>query len=155
MRRLVLTGLLAVLCLSGLPSNSAGTSLPGDASGSPAQAVFRGTGVVAYYFHVNVRCQTCLLIEQRSSEVIKKTFGKELQEGVLDWSVVNTQQTGNRRYVTELGLPSRGLVLVAYKDGIPGQRKNLDDVWKYIHGDQNIFDEYLLREVRAFLDQKP
>lgn len=155
MRRLALTGFLTALCLSALPSMTAATSTPGDASDTPVQAAFRGTGVVAYYFHVNVRCQTCLLIEKRSGEVIGKNFGKELQEGVLDWNVVNTQQTGNRHLVSELGLPPRGLVLVAYKDGIPGLRKSLDDVWKHIHGDQSVFEEYVSREVRAFLDHKP
>lgn len=155
MRRLAVTAVLAALCLSPLPSWSAGSSPPGDASGPPAQPSFRGTGVVAYYLHVNVRCQTCLLIEQRSGEVMAKSFGKELQEGVLDWNVVNTQQAGNRHYVTAMGLPPRGLVLVAYKDGVPGQRKTLDDVWQHIYDDRGAFEEYVSREVRAFLDQRP
>lgn len=124
------------------------------ASDTPRDASTPARGVVAYYLHVDVRCQTCLLIEQRSREVLDAAFGRELQDGTLVWNVVNTQQPGNRRSISALGLPARGLVLVEYRGGTPGRHRNLDGVWEHIHGDPAVFRQYLTREVRAFLDDK-
>ena len=158
-RRLVVLAGLGLLFLGAVAARSAGTPTPGPpgppAAASPARAPGTGTGVVAYYFHANLRCQTCLLIEQRSGEVIEQAFGKELQEGLLAWNVVNTQVAGNGRFAAELGLPSRGLVLVAYREGNPVRSKNLEGVWELVHGDPAAFRQYVSGEVRGFLDPKP
>lgn len=141
------------------PAGSAGNPSPAAEDRHVAVSIEdrfpQGTGVVAYYFHVNTRCRTCLSIEQRSGEVIKGSFSKEIQDGILAWRVVNTQEPENRRFTTELGLPSRGLILVAYKDGLPGRWKNLDGVWQKIHGDPDGFQWYVSREVRDFLNVTP
>lgn len=156
--------LIALACfglflLNAVPAGSIANPSPETADPRAAVPIedpaHQGTGVVAYYFHVNARCQTCLLIEQRSEEVIKGVFGKELQEGALAWRVVNTQQPENRRFTAELRLPSRGLVLVAYQNGNLGRWKNLDGVWQHVHGDPDGFHQYVSREVRDFLALKP
>jgi len=156
---LVVLACLGQLFLGAVSARSAGIPAPGPsdppAAVSPEASSFKGTGVVAYYFHVNARCQTCLLIEQRSGEVIKDAFSKDLQEGILAWKAVNTQQPENRRFTADLRLPSRGLVLVAYTNGTPGRWKNLENVWQLVHGDQVVFQLYVSREVRDFLEVKP
>jgi len=156
---LVVLACLGQLFLGAVLARSAGIPAPGPsdppAAVSPEASSFKGTGVVAYYFHVNARCQTCLLIEQRSGEVIKDAFSKDLQEGILAWKAVNTQRPENRRFTADLRLPSRGLVLVAYTNGTPGRWKNLENVWQLVHGDQVVFQQYVSREVRDFLDVKP
>jgi hypothetical protein len=156
---LVVLACVGKLFLGAVSARSADIPAPGppdpSAVVSPEAFSFKGIGVVAYYFHVNARCQTCLLIEKRSGEVIKDAFIKELQEGILDWRAVNTQQSENRRFIADLRLPSRGLVLVAYMDGTPGRWKNLESVWQLVHGDQVAFQQYVSREVCDFLDVKP
>lgn len=158
-RRLVALGCLGLLFLGSVAARSAGTPTPGPsdppAAASPARTPGSGTGVVAYYLHANLRCQSCLLIEQRSGEVIEQAFGKELQEGLLAWNVVNTQVPGNGRFATALGLPSRGLVLVAFREGNPERWKNLDGVWELVHGDPVAFRAYVSGEIRRFLEPKP
>jgi hypothetical protein len=158
-KHLVVLACIGQFFLGAVSARCAGVPSPGSsdppAAVSPEASSFKGSGVVAYYFHVNARCQTCLLIEQRSGEVVKDAFDKELKEGILDWKAVNTQQPENRRFTADLRLPSRGLVLVAYMNGTPGRWKNLESVWQLVHGDQVLFQQYVSREVRDFLDVKP
>ena len=52
------------------------------------------TKVIAYYFHVTVRCTTCRTIESYSREVIEQKFGADIAKGRLQYKLVNVQLPG-------------------------------------------------------------
>jgi hypothetical protein len=107
--------------------------------------------VVAYYFHTTIRCATCLLIEERSGEVLHETFVAEIADGQLRWQTVNIQTPENRDYLTKLRVRPKSLTLIEYYDDVPTEKKELPGVWRLIHGDQKTFRRYLTEEVRSFL----
>ena len=107
--------------------------------------------VVAYYFHATIRCATCLLIEERSGEVLRETFVAEIAAGQLRWQTVNVQAPENRDYITKLKVRPKSLTLIEYYGDVPTEKKELPGVWRLIHGDQETFRRYLTEEVRSFL----
>ena len=107
--------------------------------------------VVAYYFHTTIRCATCLLIEERSGEVLRETFAAEIADGQLRWQTVNVQAPENRDYITKLRVRPKSLTLIEYYGEVPTEKKELPEVWRLIHGDQETFRRYLTEEVRSFL----
>ncbi len=107
--------------------------------------------VVAYYFHTTIRCATCLLIEERSGEVLRETFVAEIADGQLRWQTVNVQAPKNRDYITKLRVRPKSLTLIEYYGEVPTEKKELPEVWRLIHGDQETFRRYLTEEVRSFL----
>lgn len=117
--------------------------------GKPAATVADrpvSTGVVAYYFHGNVRCPTCRKIESLSREAIETGFGDALRDGQLQWRTVNVEEPGNEHFVKDYALTTRSLVLVDSR----GQWKNLDQVWQLI-GNPPAFVQYVQDELRTFL----
>jgi hypothetical protein len=72
--------------------------------------------VIAYYFHTNTRCSTCIKIEQYSKEAIEKGFPEELKSGALE-KIVNYQNPENRHYMQDYKLVSKSLILVNLVNG--------------------------------------
>jgi hypothetical protein len=122
---------------------------------APAPAVNAkspGTGVVAYYFHGNFRCRTCLTIERSAHETISEDFPNELASGMLGWRAVNVDEPDNKHFVDDFKLVTRSLVLVSYQDGKVVRFQNLDKVWQLVH-DEDAFSEYVRDATHAFLTE--
>ena len=113
----------------------------------------RGTdGVVAFYFHGNVRCATCRKIEAHTDEAIHSGFAKALESGSLTWSVVNVDEPLNRHFIEDFQLVTRSVVLAEYRDGNVVRWKNLDRVWQLVRN-QDAFTAYIRDETSAFLGE--
>ena len=117
---------------------------------TPASVTVSGSKIVAYYFHVNVRCTTCRTIEDWSRKTIQKTFAGELGSGKIEWKLVNVQQAENRHFIKDYQLFTRSLVLVRFGGGQQREYKVLNDTWQLVD-DQPAFEKYVEREVRGFL----
>jgi hypothetical protein len=140
----VLAGVLTVLVAS---------SPRGMAQDPPgADAKVPSTGVVAYYFHGDFRCRTCLAIERQAHETITADFADELASGRLTWRALNVEQPGNEHFVEDFKLVTRSLVLVSYRDGRVQRFQNLDKVWQLVR-DEELFSQYVRESTRAFLDE--
>lgn len=63
--------------------------------------------VIAYYFHVTVRCITCRTIERYSKEAIDRRFPEELKKGVIEWRPVNVHLLENRHFIQDYLLFTR------------------------------------------------
>ena len=107
--------------------------------------------VIAYYFHGNMRCMTCKAIEAQASEAIKTGFPKALEEGRVEWRVVNVDEPGNEHYVMDFELTTRSVVLERMENGEPTEWKNLDRVWELVK-DKSAFREYIMNETRSYLE---
>jgi hypothetical protein len=108
-------------------------------------------GVVAFYFHGNVRCATCRKIEAYSDEAIRDRFAKALEEGALSWRVVNVDEPKNKHFITDFELVTRSVVLVEYRAGEVVRWKRLDKVWQLVRS-KNDFVEYVQNEASEFLE---
>jgi hypothetical protein len=106
--------------------------------------------VIAYYFHTNTRCSTCIKIEQFSKEAIEQGFPKELKNGTLEMRIVNYEQAQNRHFMNEYKLVSKSLVLVNLVNGKQTKWTNLKMVWQ-LTGRKDAFLNYVRKEVRGYL----
>jgi hypothetical protein len=106
--------------------------------------------VVAYYFHTNARCSTCVKIEQYSHEAIEQGFANELKNGTLEMRVVNYEQPENRHFMQDYKLVSKSLILVNMVNGKQTKWMNLKMVWQ-LTGHKNAFLNYVRQEVRGYL----
>ena len=106
--------------------------------------------IIAYYFHVTVRCNTCKTIEAYSHEAIFNHFKKDLDGGRLEWRIVNVQLPENKHFVKEYELFTKSVVLVHIADGRQQSYKILNDVWELV-GDKAKFQAYVDKEVRGYL----
>ncbi len=135
---LVLAG-IAVLLASGAAAETQ----------SPAQNPGQHK-VIAYYFHTNTRCSTCIKIEQYSHEAIEQGFPEELKKGTLEMRVVNYEQPENRHFMQDYKLVSKSLVLVNMVNGKQTRWTNLKLVWQ-LAGHKDAFLNYVRKEVRGYL----
>jgi hypothetical protein len=106
--------------------------------------------VIAYYFHTNARCSTCIKIEQFSHEAIEQGFPEELKNGALEIRVVNYEQAENRHFMQDYKLVSKSLVLVNIINGKQTEWTNLKMVWQ-LTGRKDAFLNYVRKEVRNYL----
>jgi hypothetical protein len=106
--------------------------------------------VIAYYFHTNTRCSTCIKIEEYSHEAIEKGFPDELKNGALEMRVVNYENAENRHFIQDYKLVSKSLVLVKMVNGKQTKPTNLRLVWQ-LTGHKDAFLNYVRKEVRGYL----
>ena len=106
--------------------------------------------VIAYYFHTNTRCSTCIKIEAYSKEAIEKGFAEELKNGTLEMRIVNYENPENRHFMQDYKLVSKSLVLVNMVDGKQTEWTNLKLVWQ-LTGHKDAFLNYVRKEVRGYL----
>ncbi|MEX1311578.1 MAG: nitrophenyl compound nitroreductase subunit ArsF family protein [Candidatus Sulfomarinibacteraceae bacterium] len=139
---------IAALAVGSLAPTVAGAE-EAEASASTAAAA-PDNGIVAYYFHGNKRCSTCRKLEAYSKEAITGGFASELENGELEWLVVNTDEKANAHFVTDFELVTKSVVLVEYRDGEVVRFKNLKLVWQLV-GDQDGFIRYVRDETADFI----
>jgi hypothetical protein len=108
------------------------------------------TKVIAYYFHVTVRCTTCRMIESYSREVVEQRFGTDIAKGRLEYKLVNLQLPENRHFVKDYQLFTKSLVVVRFDKGRQAEYKVLNDTWELV-GNKSAMQAYVEREVRDYL----
>lgn len=106
--------------------------------------------VIAYYFHTNTRCSTCMKIEAYSKEAIEKGFAEELKKGILEMRIVNYENPENRHFMKDYKLVSKSLVLVNMVNGKQTEWTNLKVIWQ-LTGRKDAFLNYVRKEVRSYL----
>ena len=118
--------------------------------GAVASAV--ADGVVAIYFHGNVRCATCKKIESYADEAVQSGFPEALEEGALAWRVINVDETENKHFIQDFQLVTRSVVLAEYREGKVVRWENLDKVWQLVRSKDHFVD-YIQSETREFLGE--
>lgn len=103
--------------------------------------------LIVYYLHGNMRCPTCMTLEEYSREAVETYFPDELNSGRVEFQVVNYDESWNEHFLTDYDLSFQSLVLVEIKDGIEVGHKNLEKIWDLV-GDKTLYFEY----VKASID---
>jgi hypothetical protein len=144
---------LAALVVKSLQQNSqpqAGADPAGTEATVTALEEPIADGVIAYYFHGNVRCKTCNTIEAYAKETVETRFSDEVQAGRLEWRVLNFEKPENSRLREEFELVASSVVLASFRDGKRTDFKTLDEVWA-LWDDKPAFTDYVRKELEALL----
>lgn len=108
--------------------------------------------IIAYYFHGNVRCVSCKTIEAYSKEAVETKFVKELQNGILEWRVVNLDEEANAHFIKDYQLYTKSLVIAEFANGKQIKWKNLEQVWDLLSS-KEMFIVYVQEEIKNYLSQ--
>ena len=109
--------------------------------------------VTVFYFHGNVRCYTCNLIEQLTSEAVEEAFGEEMKNGVVELKVINVEEAENEHFVRDYQLYSKSVIVSDLIQGKQERWKNLQRVWELVRNDE-AFKRYVQKEVKEYLQGK-
>ena len=123
---------------------------PSAADETAADAQMPADGLVAYYFHGEIRCPTCQKIESYAHEAIQAGFSEELNSGKLTWRVLNYEVPANAHFATEYEIAAPTVVLVRASNGQPADWRNLTRVWELV-GDKDAFVEYIREQTKEML----
>lgn len=110
----------------------------------------RGSKVIVFYFHGNVRCSTCKRIERLTVEAVTETFGDELKNGLLELTIVNVEKPENNHFIKEYQLYTRSVIASEVKDGTEKRWKNLHKVWELVRNEE-AFKHYIQKEIAGYL----
>ncbi len=149
----LLLGLVAVaagLAAAETPAAAADSTQSDSVAATPAI----GPKIIATYFHGNRRCATCQKLEAYSQEAITTGFATEIENGLIEWRVVNFEEKENEHFATDYELFSQAVVLSRVDSGTQTEWKNLDKIWTLV-GDKDKFLTYVRAETKAFLTPEP
>jgi len=125
-------------------------SAPEVAAVNEPVAVAANPEVVVYYFHGTVRCPTCRKFESYCDELVREDFSEELNDGRLQWRIVNVDEPENKHYVNDYQLYTKSIVVVKSEAGQPPRWKNLDKIWELVR-DKQAFVGYVKEEINEYL----
>jgi len=118
----------------------------GPPAGGPAHRL------VAYYFHPNKRCASCMKIEAMAHEALFEGFPEAAKDGRIEWHVLNYEEPANRHFVKDFDIAASTVVLVEIRDGKPARSQNLEQVWDYLD-DRAAFLKFVRGVAAAFLKE--
>lgn len=107
--------------------------------------------VVATYFHRNLRCQTCLQIEDMARYTIEMERAEALETGRLVWRAVNFEEESSSHFAEEYDLEGSTLILAIMENGKPREWAKLEGTWN-LYEDTGKFDAYVLGVVDEYLE---
>ena len=107
--------------------------------------------IIAYYFHGNARCKTCLTIEMYALEAIETGFPEALKANQIDFLTVNLEVTENEHFIDDFQLAARTVVLERIVDGKRKDYVNLTRVWELV-GDKKAYVAYVQDEMEKFMN---
>jgi hypothetical protein len=106
--------------------------------------------VIAYYFHGNRRCKSCLAIEEYSQVAIDSGFKDELKSGTLEFLTINRDEKENKHYTKNYELYTSSLVISKIENNKEIKWKNLEKVWQ-LKGNKIEFIQYVQDEINKFM----
>jgi len=107
-------------------------------------------GVVAYYFHGNRRCSTCMGIQDTIVNTIDTRFLAETTAGKLVFKEINIEEDANKHFVPEYQLSFSTLVVEGRKNGKAIKWENCGKVWDLAH-EQPALAQYVEERINTFL----
>jgi hypothetical protein len=127
--------------------------LQGGISTTSTRSPARGgteNGLIAYYFHGNMRCDTCQSIETQAHDAIRRFFSSELQRGEIQWKILNYEEGPGADLAEKFGVLNPVVVLVRMQDGQISDSRCLEEVWSVVD-DKPAFAELIRNEVIQML----
>lgn len=107
--------------------------------------------VAAFYFHRNVRCATCLKIEDYAGQAVENGFPDQLDNKLLVWKIINTDEPENAHFTDDYDLQAGAVIIAEFKDGKQVRWKNLKKVWELVNYKES-FTDYVQKEIQEYLE---
>ncbi|HOJ60649.1 MAG TPA: nitrophenyl compound nitroreductase subunit ArsF family protein [bacterium] len=104
---------------------------------------------VVYYFHRTVRCPTCLKIEMLTSQTVQEHFSDFLQEGILEWHVINMEEPRYQHFVNDFQLTAPSVILAKIQNGQTIQWETVEEVWNYAETPDS-FSDFLKEKIEKY-----
>lgn len=104
--------------------------------------------ILLYYFHSDIRCESCTTMESNLKDLIASHFPKKLQSKTLELRIVNIDKPENKRYIKKYQLYMSTLVLSKIKNGSENKFKILDKIWDFDSKEKMY--KYLKDELRKY-----
>ncbi len=150
---------VVALVMKGIGGESEGERAAGKAAEknagpgeSAAERVREGdTRIIAYYFHGNARCKTCLSIELYALEAIETGFPEALKSGEIEFLTVNLDIPENEHFIDDFQLAARTIVLERIVDGKRRDYLNLHRVWELVRN-KEAYVAYVQDETGKFMN---
>ncbi len=133
----------AVSSVHHAPPTAAGAGSPGTAAGTIRD------GVQVYYIHGNLRCSTCVAIENYAKEAVETGFPEELRTGRVEWYAINYEDPGNEHYAIEYEIIAPSVILAKFENGRQVEWKGLHEIWEIV-GNKNASVSYVQSSLREF-----
>jgi hypothetical protein len=152
----ILTAILVVIAFGGAILAIRNQSLQSTEVASPAEPAPQMSEtapdhfVKVTYFTTNVRCPSCLKIEELTRKTVESRFSKEVAEGSVVFQLINTDLPGNEHFIKDYALVSKTVVVAEFEKGIQKEWVNLQDVWLKFT-DPQAFEEYVASTVITLL----
>ncbi len=110
--------------------------------------------VVVYYFHGDIRCSTCLMLEDLTVRAVRDSFPAQLVNKSLDLQVVNFMSEGDEHFADDFVLEFQSVIVAEFDAGKIVRWKNLERIWD-LHDQPARFAAYIAGETRLYLDGVP
>ncbi len=108
--------------------------------------------LTVYYFHGDVRCQTCQAIQSQTHETVLSDFAAQLDRGKVVWKVLNYEKGDAADLAKKFDVHMANVVLAEMNGGEIKNWKRLDKVWALV-GDKPEFAEFIRTEVTQMLEE--
>jgi hypothetical protein len=117
----------------------------------PSSAQDKSENVVkVYYFHGEVRCATCIKIENLIADAMDNKFKKLIASGKLQFKVINYNEQKNSIYEKKYDLYSQTLIISRIKNGKETKWKSAEKIWT-LHSNKKKFIDYVASEISDYL----
>jgi len=123
---------------------------PAKPADAPAATADTADKVVAYYFHGDRRCRTCLGIQSAIEQTIRERFAAETALGKLAYREVNIDQEINKPFVQQFQLSFSTLIVATMTGDKTLQWENCEKAWEYSHEPPRLMD-YAAERIKANL----
>jgi hypothetical protein len=117
---------------------------------SVKQEPTKTTKTIVYYFHTTRRCASCKKIETYSTEAISTAFTEQLENGDIEFKMINTDEEENAHYNEDYQLYTKSLILSKVVGGQETKWVNLEKIWELL-GDQEKFAKYVVHGIEDFI----
>ncbi|HOC92888.1 MAG TPA: nitrophenyl compound nitroreductase subunit ArsF family protein [bacterium] len=139
------------------PASSSKTSVPTQAAKPQSTAEPEKKApqkkIIVYYFKTTNGCASCTYIENYTGEALRAGFKKQMDDGTIDWNVVNLDNPENKHYIQDYQLSFKSVIVAEFEDGKQTRWKNLEMVWR-LYKNKPEFLTFVQDEVKAYLEGK-
>ena len=102
-----------------------------------------------FYFHVTNRCPTCISIETNTKKTLETTFSKEVKEGKIKFTVLNSDEPKNKAICEKYEAFGATLILVKYANGKETKENLTNFAFSYSRNQPNKFIAGLQEKIQA------
>ncbi len=140
--KITLTVLLSLLMLACVHNDSA--KADGRKSNYTSNA---SSTIYVYYFHTNIRCETCVLVDNNTHRYLKELFPKELKDGELVFQSINIENKEYQALVAKYKIWGQTLIFVKGDSAI--DRTN--DAFMNVSSDSSKWKSMIYKQVESLL----